>query len=344
MRTLLLSIIFVTALSVLGFTFYSISAYRTPGQYTATTVIIAPHTGVRQTLAQLHDAGVMPPTLMTALPVVMSHQYSALKAGEYYFMPGLSPAQVIGQIVRGDIVIHKVTIPEGWNAYQVRAALLGEPLLAGEVPPIIEGSVMPDTMRFTRGEARAVVLARLQKEQADYLAKAWEGRAADLPVHSAEEALVLASVVEKETGVVDERAMVAGVFINRLRAGQLLQSDPTVVYGIELLQGGAPMGRPLSKTDLVTDTPYNSYTRPGLTPTPICNPGKAAIEAALHPAQTDALYFVATGTGGHHFAATLADHEKNVAAYHAVRGDELVVVPVKPVAVKKVIVRKARKR
>lgn len=322
MRKLLLSVIFIVALTVLGFTLYSTSAYRTPGAYPETTIIIEPHTGVQQTLSQLHAAGLVPPMLVTALPVVMSHQYSALKAGEYHFLPGLTPAQIIAQIARGEIVIHKVTIPEGWNAYQVRMAFLVEPLMTGDMPVIPEGSVMPDTMRFTRGEARSAVLARLQKEQAETLAKLWEARDVSVPVATPWEAVALASVVEKETGVTDERAMVAGVFVNRLRQGIMLQSDPTVVYGIEVQRGGAPMGRPLSKADLMADTPYNSYTRVGLPPTPICNPGKAALEAALHPATTDALYFVATGTGGHHFAATLAEHEKNVAAYHAVMHDE----------------------
>ena len=326
MRKLFLSIVFSAALLVIGFAFYSVSAYRMPGNYADTTVMIEPHTGVRQTLAQLHAAGVTPPVVVMALPVILSHQYSALKAGEYHFEPGMTPSQIISQIARGEIVIHKVTIPEGWNAYQVRAAFMAEPLMTGELPPIQEGSVMPDTMRFTRGEARATVLARLQKEAAELLAKEWATRDTSVPVMTPLEAVTLASVVEKETGVTDERAMVAGVFVNRLRQGIMLQSDPTVVYGIEQRQGGMPIGRPLSKTDLVTDTSYNSYTRTGLPPGPICNPGKAALDAALHPAATDALYFVATGTGGHHFAATLAEHEHNVAAYHAVMHDEPAVV------------------
>lgn len=327
MRKILLSLIFVGAVAVLGFTLYSTSAYRTPGDYPETTIVIAPRTGVQQTLTQLHEAGLTPPMIVTALPVVISHQYSSLKAGEYHFVPGLMPAQIIAQIARGDIVVHKVTMPEGWNSYQLRAALMAEPLLTGELGAIPEGSVLPDTMHFTRGETRAAVVERMQKAQAELLAKLWPTRDADLPIRTPQEAVTLASIVEKETGVAGERPMVAGVFTNRLRVGQMLQSDPTVVYGVEAKQGGVPMGRPLSKTDLVTDTPYNSYTRVGLPPTPISNPGKAAIEAVLHPATTDALYFVATGTGGHHFAATLAEHEANVRAYHAVMHDEPVVVP-----------------
>jgi UPF0755 protein len=335
MRNFFLSIIAITALLALGFTLVSESAYRSAGDYVDTTIIIEPHTGVTQTLTQLHAAGLTPSVLLTMLPVVLTHEYAALKAGEYHFAPGLSAAEIISQIAHGDIVIHKVTIPEGWNVYQVRAAFMAEPLMTGPLPPIPEGSVMPDTMRFTRGEPRIAVLARLQKEQTENLARLWQTRDANLPVNTPLEALTLASVVEKETGVVNERAMVAGVFTNRLRQGIMLQSDPTVVYGIEAMRGGVPMGRPLSKADLMYDTPYNSYTRVGLPPTPICNPGKAAIDAALHPAATDALYFVATGTGGHHFAATLAEHEQNVAAYHAVMHDEPAPVPIPPKTAKK---------
>ena len=335
MRKIFLSMVFIVALCILGFTFYSTSSYREPGTYPETTLIIEPHTGVQQTLSQLHAAGLTPPMIVTALPVVMSHQYSALKAGEYHFMPGLTPAQIITQIARGEIVVHKITIPEGWNSYQVRMAFMAEPLLNGDVPEIAEGSVLPDTMHFTRGEQRSAVLARMQKAQVELLfTKLWPMRDTDLPISTPQEAIALASVVEKETGVASERAMVAGVFTNRLRQGMMLQSDPTVVYGIEVMRGGVPMGRPLSKADLATDTPYNSYMRAGLPPTPICHPGKAALEAALHPAATDGLYFVATGTGGHHFAATLAGHEKNVAAYHAVMHDEPS-APVRPAKARK---------
>ena len=149
------------------------------------------------------------------------------------------------------------------------------------------------------------------------MSELWAKRDPALPIASPREAIILASIVEKETGEIDERALVAGVFVNRLRLGMKLQSDPTVVYGIELARGGTPMGRELSRNDLQTDTAYNTYTREGLPPTPICNPGRKAIQAVFAPATTDALYFVATGNGGHRFAATLKEHEKNVAQYRA---------------------------
>ncbi len=282
------------------------------------TVVIVPGTGVRGTLHQLRAEGAVPPLPLIALPLLLTSDYHALKAGEYEFAAGMSPAQVLAKIIRGEVVVHKLTIPEGWNSGQLRAALMDEPLLSGELPSMIaEGSALPDTLYFSRGETRSSVLARMQKAQQALLAALWEKRAPGLPISTPEEAVILASVVEKETGLAEERPLVAGVFINRLRIGMKLQSDPTVVYGMELAHGGKPLGRALTRADLLADTPHNSYTRTGLPPTPICHPGKAALEAVLNPAATDALYFVATGTGGHRFAATLAEHERNVAAYRA---------------------------
>lgn len=314
MKKVILISLLLAALAMGAVAVASLYAYRTPRTYADTTLIITPGTGARVVLAQLHAAGLAPPMPMLVLPYLASGKPS-LKAGEYAFEAGLSPAQIINRIARGAVVIHKLTIPEGWNSFQLRDALLNEPLLTGELPPIAEGSAFPDTMVFTRGEARSAVLARMQKAQQQWLAQLWETRAENLPLQSPEEALILASIVEKETGLAEERALVAGVFINRLRLGMMLQTDPSVVYGIEVAQGGKKMGRELTRNDLLRDTPYNSYTRAGLPPTPICLPGRASIEAVLHPATTDALYFVATGTGGHRFAATLEEHNRNVAEY-----------------------------
>ncbi len=308
-----LFILFV-GIAVFGFCFY---AFHTAQPYSETaTVIIPPKTGTRAVLAQLHEAGVAPAPEVMILPVVLLTDYHALKAGEYEFTAGMSPRDIIAKIIRGEVVVHKITIPEGWTVYQVRAALMAEPLLSGELPAVIpEGSLMPDTMHVQRGESRAKVVSRMQEAQAKLLAELWDKRVTGLPYATPQEALIMASIVERETGEVDERAMVAGVFINRLRKGMLLQTDPSVIYGIEQQQGGKPMERLLTRGDLMRDTPFNTYTRGGLTPTPICNPGRKAIEAALNPAATDALYFVATGNGGHRFAATLKEHEANVAAY-----------------------------
>lgn len=303
------------AFLAVGVSVYQYKNHHTPSDV---TLIIAPKTGTRAMLAQLHEAGLVPHPMLTVIPMLMNADYTRLQAGEYAFAAGSTPAQVIDKIARGEVVVHKITIPEGWTVAQVRAALMAEPLLTGELPATIaEGSLLPDTMHFARGEARAHVIERMQKAQAEVMQKLWPARTEGLPFSTPEQAIILASVIEKETGLGSERGLVAGVFINRLRLGMMLQSDPTVVYGIEAAQGHAPMGRALTKGDLARDTAHNSYTRAGLPPTPICNPGRAALEAALHPQATDALYFVATGTGGHRFAATLKEHEANVAAYRA---------------------------
>lgn len=302
----------------LGYSFYEYHAPQALAD--PKTVVIAPRTGTRVILSQLNAEGLLPRPLVILPAMLVSARGKSLKAGEYEFAGGMTPAEIIAKIIRGEVVVHKVTIPEGWTSYQARAALMAEPLLTGELPATIpEGSLMPDTVLFQRGEARANVVKRMQEAQTKMLTMLWASRAQDLPYTTPQEALIMASIVERETGVSDERAMVAGVFINRLRKGMLLQTDPSVIYGIEQQQGGKPMGRPLSRADLARDTPYNTYTRLGLPPTPICNPGRKSLEAALNPAATDALYFVATGTGGHRFAATLKEHEANVKGYREVR-------------------------
>lgn len=315
MRVLLRLFLFLMLL-VLGAGAVSLYSYRTPLAYAGPkTVIVPAGSGVRATLAILHQEGVAPRAELLLLPLLVSTEYKKLKAGEYEFASGMSPAEILAKMIRGEVVVHKITIPEGWNSFQLRDAFVKEPLLTGDLPVIEEGSVLPDTMHFERGEAREKVVARMRAAQEKLLQQLWPARAQNLPFASPQEALILASIVEKETGVSDERAMVAGVFINRLRKGMMLQTDPSVAYGIEVQQNGALLGRALSRVDLAHDTAYNTYTRAGLPPTPICNPGKASIEAVLNPAATDALYFVATGSGGHHFAATLKEHNANVAAY-----------------------------
>lgn len=315
------AIILLLGLLVTG---YSVYRYMQPMPYQETTVVIPPHTGVRYVLNVLHEEKLVPHPSLVSLPLLLSRDGFKLKAGEYHFLPGLSPKQILQKLVKGDIVVHKFTLPEGWTIYQLRLLLMVQPLLTGELPAVIpEGSVFPDTVHFTRNEPRQAVLARMQKAQAAMLAKEWAARDPSTPVRTPQEAVILASVVEKETGVASERALIAGVFANRLRLGMPLQSDPTVVYGMVVARGGAPVTRPLTTHDLKQDTPYNTYTRNGLPPGPICNPGQAALRAVLHPMPTEALYFVATGQGGHYFSSTLKEHTANVARYRAqLRGQE----------------------
>ena len=299
------------------FSALSFTRYHAPREFTESPriTVIAPGTGARAMLRQLHQEGLVPAPWLMLLPMMVAVDPRSLKAGEYEIASGMSPADIFAKIARGEILVHQITIPEGFRVTQIRALLLEEPLLTGALPETIpEGSIFPDTERFTRGEERKAVVERLQKRMQEKLGAAWESRAPDLPITTKEEALILASLVEKETGIAEERPRVAAVFINRLRAGMRLQSDPTVAYGVNLTRADGTL-RPLSTRDLQTDHLWNSYTRDGLPPTPIASPGLAAIEAVLNPITTDEYYFVATGDGGHRFARTLAEHNRNVAEY-----------------------------
>lgn len=254
-----------------------------------------------------------------------------IRTGEYRLLPGTTPAELLEMLVAGEVLLHALTIPEGWTTRQALVAIQSHPQVTVELKGLTEsqwmarigladqhpeGQFFPDTYRFPRGTSDRELLvqahARLQHE----LQAAWQGRAPNLPFDTPYQALILASVIEKETGADEERALIAGVFVNRLRKGMRLQTDPTVIYGL-----GARFDGDLRKRDLLADTPYNSYTRFGLPPTPIALVGRAALEAAVHPAKTEALYFVATGLGDgrHFFAPTYVAHQANYARHEANR-------------------------
>ncbi len=240
-----------------------------------------------------------------------------LKAGEYEIKKHASMADVLNTLVQGKSILLKLTIPEGLTSKQIVERVRGEPDLDGEITDIPqEGSLLPDTYRFSKGMARQELLERMQVEMQRYLAQAWANRQADLPLKSPQEAIIFASIVEKETGRRDERSRVAGVFMNRLRTGMRLQSDPTVIYGIAGGQGR--LGRPITRADLRQQSAHNTYQIKGLPPTPICNPGRSAIDAALKPAETKELYFVADGSGGHAFSTTLTQHNAAVSNWRKV--------------------------
>ena len=239
-----------------------------------------------------------------------------IRAGEFALPAGTSPSGILDILQHGRAVRRLVTIPEGMPSITVQERLMAEPLLTGDVPVPAEGSVLPESYDFERGEARAAVLARMQKAMTKALADAWAKRAGDIAVSTPHEALVLASIVEKETGVPEERKMVAGLYSNRLRQGIKLDADPTIIYPITK---GKPLGRRILQSEIHAVNDYNTYAMAGLPRGPITNPGRASIDAVLHPATTDALYMVANGSGGHAFAATLAEHNANVAKWFALR-------------------------
>jgi len=240
-----------------------------------------------------------------------------LKAGEYELQPGISMRLIAELLGDGKSLLSRVTIPEGLTSYEIVERLKADPNLIGEVAAVpSEGSLLPDTYRFSRGMTRQALIELMQEERGRFLERAWANRQSDLPFKTPEEAMVLASIVEKETGRNDERSRIAAVFVNRLRRGMRLQSDPTILYGLS--SGQVAWGRPIYKNEIQQKTPHNTYQIDGLPPTPICNPGRAAIEATLNPARTADLYFVADGTGGHVFSHTLKDHHAAVVNWRKV--------------------------
>jgi UPF0755 protein len=296
------------------------STFASPGPLGHSTVAVIPRgEGVQEIAARLEREGIVSDRRLFVahyLSQTFQSRFTggkeiSLQAGEFEFKKQASIEDVLEILSQGKAVLYRLGITEGLTSQQIVNRLNAEENLAGEiteVPP--EGTLLPDTYRFSRGTARADIIERMRADQRRFITALWEKRQPDLPFKSIEEALILASIVEKETGRADERERIAGVFLNRLRRGMRLQSDPTIIYGIAGGQG--LLGRPITRSDIDTPTPYNTYTINGLPPTPIANPGRAAIEAVLNPAKTKDLYFVADGSGGHSFSETLRDHNAAV--------------------------------
>ncbi len=241
----------------------------------------------------------------------------ALKAGEYEFAEGATMRDVIALIESGKSISYKVSVPEGFTSFAALARITENDVLSGEITePPVEGAILPDTYVFKRGLTRQKMIDDMEDAQAKLLEELWAKRNPAIPLKSKEEAVVLASIVEKETAKPDERGVIASVFYNRLKQGMRLQSDPTIIYGITMGQG--KLERALTKADITTPTPYNTYTIDGLPPGPIANPGRAALEAVLNPPDTKYLFFVADGSGGHAFAETLDEHNNNVANWRKI--------------------------
>ena len=284
-----------------------------PGPASAETVLLVkPGSGLNAIAAELAQTGVVQNGLLFRAGVMRRGKTAQLKAGEYAFPAHASEAQVLDMLVAHKTIEHRITIAEGLTSDAAVALITADPILTGPVPVVPEGSLLPETYLFERGTTRAEILARIHKAQETLLAQLWPKRKAGLPFSSQEDALKLASIVEKETSIASERPRIAAVFINRLQDGMRLESDPTIIYG---LTRGVPLGHPLRQSELATPNPYSTYQIAGLPPTPISNPGRDAIAAVLNPPDSQELYFVANGTGGHAFAKTIAEHQKNVAQW-----------------------------
>lgn len=280
----------------------------------AKTVYVPKGSGRDEIADSLERQGVIDGATTFTTGVYMLGHGNDLKAGEYAFKPGVSMYDVMNILVDGKVIQHSITIPEGLTSQMIIDRLNQDDLLTGDAPPVPpEGALLPDTYKYERGITRSAMVRKMQEEQKALVDQIWKQRAANLPLKSPAEMVTLASIVEKETGQADERPHVASVFINRLQKNMRLQSDPTVIYG--MVGGKGKLDRALTSADLTQPTRFNTYTIPGLPPSPIANPGKAAMQAVATPLATKDLYFVADGTGGHAFAPTLDEHNKNVAKW-----------------------------
>ncbi|MGE5538932.1 MAG: endolytic transglycosylase MltG [Gemmatimonas sp.] len=283
-------------------------------------VVIARGVSAEEIGKLLADRGVISNPLVFSLGVRLSGKGSALRSGEYAFAAGMSARAAMDLIVSGRTVVRRLTLPEGWTTAQ--ALVLVEHAEGLEGPITIhpdEGALLPETYNYSWGDSRDAMVRRMARAMEETVADLWAKRPTDSPMTSPQEAVILASIVERETGVPDERGLVASVMVNRLKRGMRLQSDPTVAYGAAAAASapGTLLARPLTRDDLQRATPYNTYVIAGLPPTPIANPGRAALRAAIDPPRTDFLYFVADGSGGHAFARTLDEHNRNVARWRA---------------------------
>ena len=292
--------------------------FETPGPLAADKVVNIPRgLGIRDIADLLQREGVIDQPWVFIGGVMVLKARGDLKHGEYQFTKGASLADVVTTIVENKVVQHTLTIPEGLTSEQIVAKLLETESLSGQIKEIPrEGTLLPETYKFTRGMTREQIIQRMQQAHRRLLQEVWEHRMSDLPVKTPEQLVTLASIVEKETGKPDERSRVASVFVNRLKSKMRLQSDPTIIYG--LTGGKGSLGRPIMKSEIEQPTPYNTYVIDGLPPGPIANPGRASLEAAANPARTKDLYFVADGSGGHVFSETYEQHQKNVARLRAI--------------------------
>jgi UPF0755 protein len=319
------SIFLLLIASCAGWLAYTIHMAEKPGPLPETSIVLIERgKGVSAIARTLEENNVISSALDIKIVTALENDPRPLKAGEYEFTAHISVKDALEMMREGKVYERKVTLPEGVTSWQVVETLRGLADMSGEIAEVpADGTLLPQTYHYIRNDDRAAMLARMGAAMEKTLDELWAARVPGLPFDTKEQALTLASIVEKETGVPSERAMIAGVFVNRLKRGMPLQSDPTVIYamtkGQVKTEGQGPIGRRLLSKDLSIDSPYNTYLYAGLPPGPIANPGRESIEAVLKPEVNDYIYFVADGTGGHVFAKTLAEHNRNVAAWRRIK-------------------------
>ena len=314
MRKLIVIILIVAVVLVAGRFAYG---WYGSGPLAKETAFVVPDgSSLTSVAAKLEAEGAIGSADAFLTPAKLLGGSEPIKAGEF-LLPAHASGAAILDILQGNAVIRRfITVPEGMPSIMVHERLMAEPLLTGTVPVPPDGSLLPDSYDFERGESRAAVVARMQAAMAKTLKELWAKRTSDIAVSTPQEALSLAAIVEKETGKASERRMVAGLYSNRLRTGMMLQADPTIIYPITR---GKPLGRRIRQSEIAAINDYNTYSMVGLPRGPITNPGRESIAAVLNPARTEALYMVADGTGGHAFATDLAGHNANVAKWFAIR-------------------------
>ena len=309
-----LIIIFLIVLSVLAY--MQIKGWIAEGGplLNVTNVVVPKGASLKTVAEELSRAGVIDKPWLFRIMARINGLAKHLKAGEYQFMPGISLQAAMDKIARGEVFFRRITIPEGLTSGQIMYLIANYPDLEGEIDlDVKEGELLPETYSFELGASRNSIILQARAAMQKALEEVWASRDSSLPLKDVNELLTLASIIEKETGVPEERPLVASVFLNRLKKGMRLQTDPTVIYAIT--EGETSFGRSLKRADLKIDSPYNTYLNYGLPPGPICNPGREALMAAARPQQSDYLYFVADGKGGHRFARSLNEHNRNVKAW-----------------------------
>ena len=304
----LIALILIVAVVWGGFTFWLQSLHKSGPLGQETTVIFTPGVSTSEIARVLEAQNVIADAFIFKLAARATLSDRIFKAGEYTFEPGISVRGVMKKLAGGDVLQRQITIPEGLTYQEIRTLLLASEGLKGPPLEFSEGALLPETYDYRWGTKRTELMRRMADAMTETVNQAWQDRAENLPVASPQELLILASIIEKETSIESERREIAGVFVNRLRRGMKLQSDPTVIYG------ATDITDRIRTKHLREDQPYNTYVHKGLPPTPIASPGRASVIAAANPAETDALFFVVDGKGGHVFSETYAEHKRHVAA------------------------------